>query len=603
MPVQSAAEIPVTRSPGVKIPAPAWAAVGAILVALVWIFWPDTEPIIQSVAPKQIVQRMTFSSVLSGADISRQGDKIVLLNNNVVILDLNTGETRVYPVSGIYLNPEFSDDGTSVLLTGNSSVARLSLLTGSLVPIVETNEGGPRANWRNDEFIVFEENQSIYEASLTTGETRLVASPDSSVGEFDMDWPLVLPGGDIMVATVEIRPASSKIGFWDIDSGKKLAMWDIPGNRVQWMEPGYLVFHQGGQAVAVPFDIDSLERTGPIVTLAQNIREEGLSISSDGTMIHTGTDFGVMDDLQPVTLHVFSNEEASLNALTDPGLFPAARYRSVDVHPDGKRAAVVIVEASFGRFLRESDIWVLDFEQGTRRAMTRGGQSDYPSWNAAGDSLYFVRTLENDDIMVMATDGRGGEKLVYQGIIPVLADLTLSPDGKWMAYAGGIPPTINQSSNFGLRSLGQEVVFLDTPNENARQFSFSSNSKYVAYEDAGAIFVQSLEDLDSPPYPVWESAVSSPKWAPDDSRIFALGPSGSVHSVEVETEPVFSVLSPPIVDMRVAIGGRILEIFPDGKRFVLAGRDPDQIDDIQSDSSTFDVDIHFIINVPELLNN
>ncbi len=605
MPAHSAAAIPVTRSPGVNLPPPAWAAAGALLIVIIWFLWPAGTPEIAQSSAKRFTQTMSFNAALAAADISPDGNKAAFIADGILTLDLTTQEWRRYPASSVYLHPEFSNDGSSLLLTGSNEIVRLSLLSSSMVPVVETGESGPRANWRNDELVVYEENQTLFEVSITTGERRQVVVRDSLLGESDLDWPHVLPGGEVVVATSERGTEPAKIGFWDIDSGKNLGYLDYPGRRAQWLDPGHLLIHMDLNAYAVPIDFKTYTQTGPITTLAENLREEGLSASSEGTVLHAGFDFGSFNFLEPVVPRVFERVAGSLNTISSRELIPAARYRSIDVHPDGRRAAIVVVESTDIPIRR--DIVILDLEQGTRRSITRDGRSDYPAWGVTGDSLFFIRTRPSGDdaVMVMAADGTGEERIVLQGNIPRLVDLNVSPDGAYIGYAQGVPPTIGLFSRLSILPTGKPRFVIETPNNNPRHLKFSPNSKFIAYEDDGGIFVQSLERPESLPFPLWESGMTKPQWAPDGSKVYAMDTDRSVHSVAVQTEPVFRELAPPEMSMVLSFSrtGGVFATLPKMDHFVLSFRNPGAENVDRPDSSAIELDIHFLVNVPELLNN
>jgi dipeptidyl aminopeptidase/acylaminoacyl peptidase len=363
-----------------------------------------------------------------------------------------------------------------------------------------------------------------------------------------------------------------------------------------------------GSAMAMPFDPDRLEQTGPVFKVDERVRAEGLSVSREGTIIHVGERIGVLANSRPVVPVVLRQAGPSMDITVGPEVFPPAIYRDAVVNPDGNSAAIVVQERSESSLLPETDIWILDFESGTRRVLTRGGRSDFPAWSTTGDSLYYVETAEDDRIMVTAASGRGGENLVYETSAPAAWDLAFSPDGRWAAYAMGIPPTMDTQTSLRLwrvnadRTLGTmddpNKFRLETPNGNPRQFDFSPGGRYLAYEDQGAIFVQSLEDLESTPYQIFENSMSLPRWSPDGSKLYAIGPDGSGVSVAVQMEPVFRTVGAPRDEINwFVLAGALFDVFPSGDRFLVGYPSSGGVTDTASETPDESIDVHFILNL------
>ncbi len=591
------------------IPAIVWVVAGALAAALIMLIWPRSSyDGSMAITPKRIVQPVAIPNATNSVDISQQGDKVAFGGRNLQVLNLETGDLRSYDITGTVAHLDFSEDGEQILLTKEDGVERMRLSTGSIVHVVSTQEGGPRAEWRNDDFVVYEEAQSIFGISITTSEVRQIVKRDSSNGEYDLDYPYVLPDGNTLVATAEFDGAPSRIGFWDIESGRNLGYLNYPGYRVQWLSTGYLVFSMGGNAMALPFDIDKLKQTGPIISIERLVDPQSLSISKDGTLVRTRAGITFAGPATAVVPVIYRKVGPSGDLTSGLDRFPAAFYANGVVGPDGKMAAVAIHEFDEASGARSSDIWILDFATGGRRALTRGGRSDYPAWSPAGDSIYFIHDGINDEIRVIASSGRGDARTIRTTLLPMLADLTISPDGKWAVTAGGV--NIDSQSRGFLWDLGSSDPFsrtaLETPNGNPRQFDFSPNGKYLAFEDRGAVFVLPTDDLDSTPYLIWENSMTLPQWSADGSGLSAWQQRGGIQFVDVQSDPVFTALGAPrpLFDTPTgALVPNLFDVFPDDKylTFLAAYPDPNSPVDVAADSVAQLVDVHFIINLPAIL--
>ncbi len=588
-----------TRSPATgsvirSIPGPFWAVVGALFVALLWTLWPNKRSDAVEISAKHLKQSVSLNGSVIGVDLSPRGDAVALAADMIRVLDLKTGQMNAYPQAGLGVHVEFSPDGQTLLLTQSTGIARISLANGSVVRILDSREGGPRATWMNDEWVIYEDRQAIFRASLTTGEILRVTTTDSLSGEYDHDWPHVLPDGKTVVATAEFRDAPSRIGFWDIESGRNLGYLNFPGYRAQWLRSGHLIFEMEQTIMALPFDPGSLSQTGPLVSIANNAQADGMSLSDDGTLVHAGMNIGLHINSQPIIPTVIVQGEMGESG--DPLQIPPDRYRNLVISPDGLQAATVV--ETIGEIAVATDIWILDLQSGSRRLLTQGGNNDYPAWTADGDSLFFVRRQRNDDIMVIAASGRGGARIVDETPVPEIADLDISKDGSVFAWTNGSERSIDTQSTIRFSREGQ-VHTIESPHSNPRQIAISPDSKYVSYEDGGRILVQSLEDLVSAPVTVWERGMSLPKWAPDGSKLYAIAPDGSALGVRIQLDPVFAVLSAPKVELNWPISGvSLFDVFPDGERFMRPMMGSGEVASSVVDSTAQTIELHFIINLP-----
>lgn len=583
-----------------------FALAGVFVVALVWLVWPSSQQE-NPISPKRLVQPVPIGGVVAVVDISPQGDKVAFASDIIRVLDLSTGLIREYDIPGVWVHADFSKDGKDLLLTSSAGLVRLSLATGSSVHLFDTWEGGPRGEWATDDIIIYEERTSVWAASITSSEKRPVIVRDSLSGEEDVDFPHLLPDGKTVVGTAQFKNDVEKIGFWDLESGKNLGYLDYAARRVQWDPSGGLVFVQNGNAMYLPFDLKTLSPSGPLVTIDQNVQPEGLSVSNEGTLIHVGQATGRIQDLRPSFPVIARKLGQSMDFELDMETFPSAVYRSPSIHPNLNAAAIVIqgeprVDGPVAR-----DIWLLDFQNKTRRALTTDGNSDYPVWNATGDSLYYISNGQSDALMIMASTGRGGSRNVFEDLTPEFVDLDISPDGKWAVMAAGIPPSIDAGTAAALIDLttgklfggesGSATASFETPGGNPRQFSFSPSSKYVAYEDQGAIYVQSMDDLNSTPVMLWANSMSLPQWAPDESMVYVVGvEDGVMHGVQVQTEPVFSPIGAPTAK---AINEtlRTLNVFRviEADRFLVAYMDASA--EVEKESEPTSIDLHVMVNM------
>jgi len=510
---------------------------------------PAKETVSSSV--KRVTQTLPLGGIVAAMDISDDGRYVAIARETIQILDLSTGEIRDLKAPDVYINLAFSGDGKQLLMTTATAIRLMTLDSGSVIEVAKPKEGGPRAEWLDDQTLIYEEFPSIWTMSLTTGDSRQLTFNDSLAGEYDMDYPSLLPDGKTFVATVQQRDGPDRFGFFDRKTGKIKGYADLQGTKAQYIDSGYLIFNRVNALLAAPFDMDRLEVTGPVISIEQDVRVEARSISKEGTLIHAGLNVGTVSASRPLRPLVIQQEEGSFVTENQGREFPSGIYRSAAVHPSGTMAAVVVEEARGGQIVAPSDIWILDFASGSRRSFTSGGISDYPAWNPAGDSLYFVRrTADNArTIMRKSLNGSSGETTVLESGNATFVDLVISPDGTMAAMAAGIPTLMDSQSWFIILDLKNsqrysyrvEDLVHDGPGGNPLHFDFSPDSRYLAFEDQGAVYVQSVENLDSPPYLIWENGKTLPKWSADGKPLFALNVYSGGESLPVSLENGFSI--------------------------------------------------------------
>lgn len=292
----------------------------------------------------------------------------------------------------------------------------------------------------------------------------------------------------------------------------------------------------------------------------------------------------------------------------DNSVFSAAGYRHAKLDPSGRFIAVAVHGEDSDAIEPPSDIWIINLQTGTQLPFTNGGKSDYPAWSAAGDSLYFVERGVNDKIVVAPITNASQSKIVLDSEEPTLVDLAVSHDGKWAVAASGGRATVDAQSNAILIDvrMGQGKVF-ESAAGNPRQFDFSPDDRYIAYEDQGGIYVTEVGQPSLNRTMVWANAMRQPRWAPDGDYLYAISQENIQRgdAIRISLDPAFSVLGVPEQGFLMVSSAidPIFEVFPDGERFLSfdAAFDPNQSEEDKSDVPTTRVDMTVIVNVQDLI--
>ena len=306
-------------------------------------------------------------------------------------------------------------------------------------------------------------------------------------GEMAHILPQWLPGGSVFLYTAKKR-------FWTW-SGDEVFAQNLAGGAPKKIlddavdaryVPGHLVFLRLGQLRAVRFDPARLEVHGESVGLLDNVAQ---ALANVNAVDDTGAgQFGVAptgglaylentqvpwpDDARIVTV----DRRGVVTPLPTP---PKSFAMNVRIDPDGRRIAAVVQE------LRERSVWVFDLldrgkfitklgtggEVGSNRVWTPDGKHLAFSWigpdgvralvwQAAdgsappekladegdpGDWTPKSRELlgvKNKDIWMLASRGGvGGPRPIVQSPWSIEEAPTLSPCGRWLAYASDLKKT------------------------------------------------------------------------------------------------------------------------------------------------------------------
>jgi Tol biopolymer transport system component len=578
----------------------AWAGVAGLLVGAIAVAAvlgrggaAETVP----VTTKRLTHTVPIRGSAVTLDMSPDGRKVAYVSDIVRVLDLESGRITELPEAGAVIAVDFSADSGSLLLTRSSDIVRIPVSGGTPLVVVTSREGGPRAVWGPGDLIFYEEDNRIFRASLAGGAPAPATSLDEESGEFDNDWPEVLPGGRVLMATVEVLDRPARIGFWDIESGERLATLDTPGYGAQWVPTGHLLMELDGAAVAVPFDAGSLRQTGPVIPVLSLAVRDGLSFAADGTFVYSRADIGlrvISSYVAPFVLRLGTN--IAVYSDLEPDYYQHAR-----VHPNGSRAVLTV--AVQGDAQVRQDIWLLDFETGSRRRLTETGDASFPVWTAGGDSLLYFRFPpggQNVFVVTRAADGSGRERIVHRGDAPGKWDLDVSTDGRLIAYVQGVPSLEDRITSLAVYRLrdNEQVAEFSGRFDNPRRPAFSPDGRYLAFEEQGAIRVISLANPEAVPLTVWARGMVQPRWASDGTALLATAEDGNPHTVDVTLDPVFAVRSPSrqAANWPVA-GSNLFDVFPDGQTVLLPGL-PDDAGgpSAQAGEETGSFDLHFVIN-------
>ena len=274
-----------------------------------------------------------------------------------------------------------------------------------------------------------------------------------------------------------------------------------------------------------------------------------------------------------------------------PGLVDVA------LSPDGTRVAGSSSDVSFVTILgrgsvgrrgrgiavggnRSADIWLGEFERGTRIRFTSNAAEDVvPVWSPDGTRIIFASTRDGAvDLYGKASSGGSNEEPLLKSSDYKLPN-DWSPDGRFLLYSNFDSKSGEDLWVLPLKgngSSGQPGSYLSTDFQEGGG-RFSPDGRWIAYRSnetgQNEIYVRAF------PTPSGVILISrgggkEPRWRRDGRELFYLGPQGQVMAVDVTTSPTFRVTGPArrLFDAPIYGGPartNSFDVTADGQRFLI----------------------------------
>jgi len=522
-------------------------------------------------APKPVTRfAMSLPRRLSLLDsaiaISPDGTRLVYaagtsnLSTQLYIRQMDGLEARPIPGTEGGGNPFFSPDGQWIGFATFGELMKVSLSGGAPVSLGPVNFAGfSGASWGSQGRIavVPQAGSPIQQIPDTGGNLQPLTRLEK--GEAGHRWPEFLPDGKSVLFTVGAGTAT-KIAVQSLGSGEHrdlIAAGDFP----RYAFSGHLVYLQGANLMAVPFDPQRLAITGAAVPVIEGVQAASggaaYSISSTGTLIY------IPGSAQAAGLKLVWVDRKGIE---QPVNAPPHNYVLPKVSPDGKHVAAGIEEA-------DSQIWVYDLGRDTLTRLTFEGSSNIdPVWTPDGKRIVFKGT--GNRLFWQPADGSAGaEALTGSELAANNVPGSWTPDGQVLTFMEINPDTGYDVYTLSLKD-GKPQPFLRTPSvETAPRFS--PDGRFIAYasDESGRIEIY----VRSYPGPGGKWQISSeggsePVWNPKGGELFYRA-GNKMMAVDVTVQPTFSAGKP-----RTLFEGPYLptprsfpdyDVSPDGQRFLM----------------------------------
>jgi Tol biopolymer transport system component len=454
----------------------------------------------------------------------------------IYLRPMDSLEARPVPGTEGAVNPFFSPDSQWLGFFAGQKLKKVSIGGGAAVSLSDAAQSFG-ASWSSSGTIAFSPLQvsTIEQVSEAGGVTRPLTKLEK--GEISHRRPEFMPGGKVLLFTSGPNTFNWNTGQIVVQAVGTAERQTLVKGVIHphYSAPGHLLYVQGGNLMAAPFDPKRLTITGAAVPVIEGLLHSTTSGTAQYTISDTGTlayiSGAAYSDQRKLVWVNRRGEEQVLSA-------PARSYVFPRLSPNGKQVAVSITE-------QESQVWLYDLSRETLSRFTFEGTLNLnPVWTPDGKRIAFQSNEGGPpNIYWQNADGSGGlERLTNSEFVHF--PLSMSPDGQLLAY-GEINPTTGYDLWVQQLKDRHPQPFLRTPfTESVPQFS--PDAHWMAYisNESGRyeVYVQ--------PYPgpggKWQISTNGgtePVWNPNGRELFYRD-GGKMMSVGISTQTGFATGKP-----------------------------------------------------------
>jgi serine/threonine protein kinase len=558
----------------------AWAvAVIGIVIAGGYAFLWYTRP-----EPRQDVVRFAiepgpeFQSI-SWPQISPDGRYIAFKGIDtsgrslIWIRPLNSTESFSIKGTDDALRPWWSPDSRYLAFTSNRSQLKKVPINGGPAQLIGEFPSAADGSWGSSGNIIFDggATDSIRYVSSGGGKESAATTLDHAAGENLNAWPDFLPDGEhfIYLGSADTMLTSSsytlKVGALHSDETK--AFFDV-SQKVEYAEPGYLMYVKDKVLLARAFDPKSLQIKGDPIPVVEDVAgPPGSAISyfdasDNGTLVYMTTDASARDELIWV-----DRNGRELEKIGSPN-----KYGDVALSPDGKSLVYAVQDPQTETY----DLWMYDIERKVSSRFTFQDANEFgPCWSPDGTQVYFNHgALPRIQPFKKASNGTGEAMPLFDSTfgLTVLTDVSSDGTKACLTVVKTTDPdvyvkdlTTNDPPYPVVHSKRPEILGL-----------FSPDGHYIAYAaqetDRLELYVCGL-DAGGGRWQVSTSGVQAAAWNPNGKELIYVNANWEFISVPINSVGEFKIGAPvKLFQHRLAteqFGVHRFAVSADGQKFLL----------------------------------
>jgi tRNA A-37 threonylcarbamoyl transferase component Bud32/WD40 repeat protein len=468
-------------------------------------------------------------------------------------------------------SPTFSPDGTWIAYVSNNHLKKVHTDGGASITIADSAGTGFGIAWLDDGTLVYPTASLLGLRRVSeSGGPVSVTIADSVLKGLAPLLPTPLPHAQgILFEVCASACVTMELHVLDFKTHRdKLVVKDV---AMGWYLPtGQLLYaRRDGVAVAVPFDLRTLETHGTAIPVLQgvalNLAIADLAWSPSGDLLYGSGGAG-----NDVVALQRADRAAKMTAY-DPSW--TGQFNSFDLSPDGRRAAVGVSTPGGGL-----DIWVKQLDRGPFVRVTFSGRDRRPAWSPDGQQIAFVRDSgSGGDVYARAVDGSGKERRVAH-LGRAIQEVEWSHDGHWILVRTETGAAGNGDIVAVSTKGDTNTVPVATTGFSELQPALSPDGRWVAYvsNDAGIneVYVRPFPNADAGRWQVSNGGGGSPVWSPDGKELYFIDAANRLVAAQLAPGAAFSVseLKPLFDATRFSYAGfhQAFEVTKEGQ-FVFLG--------------------------------
>lgn len=335
-------------------------------------------------------------------------------------------------------------------------------------------------------------------------------------------------------------PADYRIVAFDARNGSRKEV--VRGLVAKYSPTGHLLWvTSDGTLHAQRFDLDRLELTGAVETIATGLAVAGfgvtdLALSPSGDLLYVpGSIRNGFSQLDWVSR---DGVKTPLDTSMVDGL-----VNTMSLSPDGSAIALELLRTA--DVSSTSRIWVKPSAGGPTQLVTTENRSSWgPIWTPDGRDLLYHSAADGSELYRRRADGSGAPVLLAR-MKRTGSGMTMLRDGRTLVLTGEVETGQRMELlkfRTGLDSVATPL--LASPG-GERSPVLSPDGRALAYvsNESGKpeVHVRPFPDVDSRKLQVSVDGGTNPRWNPAGGELFYLSTAGDLIAAPVETSPALKV--------------------------------------------------------------
>jgi serine/threonine-protein kinase len=387
--------------------------------------------------------------------------------------------------------------------------------------------------------------------------------------------PHHLPGGKALVFTSMLSQFGdeARIEWLSLETGKRKVLIEN-GADARYVPTGHLIFVRKGALMAVPFNLDRLETTGPAVTVKAGLMQ---ALNAPTADLNSGAgQYSISESgaLISVSGGIFPEQLADLFWVDRSGRaekwteFGTRAAMNLRLSPPAGR------QLAFSTYGPTRGVWIYDIQGNTVFRLTSDGQTWTPIWTPDGKRVTFSWSKTGPSEIWWATEGGGRTMELLSKSEYEQRASSWTPDGKHLAF-------VDYGRDTGmdirvLRMADRQVLPFAATKANEAFPEFSPDGRWLVYasNESGRyeVYVRSFPD-GKRTLPISSEGGISPMWSPDGRELFYWNIDFTkLMKVDISPGQNLSAGTPKLLFEFAAAVSRMVRIYDitrDGRRFLI----------------------------------